>query len=94
MVCHLTKPSQPHRHLFVSFLHQIHKRGEVVIFVKDVAAAIASIRDVVNKPTSRALDVRGIPDLQPQLKPLVKNVSIPIPRQKPRNKARTRAEEG
>jgi hypothetical protein len=52
MVCHQTIPSQPHRHFFVSLPHQVHKRSEVVIFMKDVTAAIAPIQDMVNKPTS------------------------------------------
>ena len=46
-----TKPSHTHRHLFMSLLHQVHKRGKVIILVKDVAVAIAPIQDMVNKPT-------------------------------------------
>ena len=53
MVCHQTKPRQPHRHLFVSFQHQVDKRGEVFILVKDVTPAIAPVQDMVNKTTSR-----------------------------------------
>jgi hypothetical protein len=52
MVCHQTIPGQPHRYLFVSLPHQVHKRGEVIILMKDIAAAIAPIQDMVNKPTS------------------------------------------
>jgi len=52
MVCHETKTGQPHRHFFVSLPHQIHKRREVILLVKDVAAAIAPIQDMINKPTS------------------------------------------
>ena len=52
MVCHQTKPGQPHRYFLVNFLHQVHKCGEVVILVKDVTAAIAPVQDMVNKPTS------------------------------------------
>ncbi len=52
MVCRQTKSSQPHRYLFVSVPHQVHKRGEVIILMKDIAAAIAPVQDVVNKPTS------------------------------------------
>ena len=52
MVCHQTKTYQPHPHFFVSLPHQVHKRGEVVIFMKDVAAAIAPVQDMVNKSTS------------------------------------------
>ena len=37
--------------LFMSLLHQVHKRGKVIILVKDVAVAIAPIQDMVNKPT-------------------------------------------
>ena len=43
IVRHQTIPSQPHWYLFVSLPHQVHKRGEVIIFVKDVAAAIAPV---------------------------------------------------
>ena len=35
----------------MSLLHQVHKRGKVIILVKDVAVAIAPIQDMVNKPT-------------------------------------------
>jgi hypothetical protein len=45
MACHQTKSSQPHRLFFVSLPHQVHKRDEVIIFVKDVAAAIARVQD-------------------------------------------------
>jgi hypothetical protein len=34
----------------MSLPHQLHKRGKVIILVKDVAAAIAPIQDMVNKP--------------------------------------------
>jgi len=50
MVYQQTKASQPHRYLFVSLPHQVHKRGEVIILMKDVA--IAPVQDMVNKPTS------------------------------------------
>ena len=53
MVCHQTKPRQPHRHLLVSLQHQVDKRGEVVILVKDVTLAIAPVQDMVNKTASR-----------------------------------------
>jgi len=52
MVCHQTKPGQPHRHFFVSLPHQVHKRGEVIILMKDIAAAIAPVQDLVNKSPS------------------------------------------
>lgn len=52
MVCQETIPSQPHRYLFVSLPHQVHKRGEVVILMKDIAATITPVEDMVNKPTS------------------------------------------
>jgi len=52
MICHQTKPGQPHRHFLVGLPHQVHKRGEVVILVKDVTAAIAPVQDMVNKTTS------------------------------------------
>lgn len=52
MACHQTIPSQPHRQFLASLPYQVYKRGEVVIFMKDVTAAIAPIQDMVNKPTS------------------------------------------
>jgi hypothetical protein len=52
MVCHQTISSQPHRNFFVSLPHQTHKRGEVIIFMKNVTATIAPVQDMVNKPTS------------------------------------------
>ena len=52
MFCHQTKPGQPHRYFLVSFLHQVHKCGEVVILVKDVTAAIAPVQEVASKATS------------------------------------------
>jgi hypothetical protein len=52
MVCHQAKTRQPHRHLFVRLPHQVHKRREVVILMKNIAATIAPIQDMVNKPTS------------------------------------------
>ncbi|HMP71453.1 MAG TPA: hypothetical protein PKA76_19045, partial [Pirellulaceae bacterium] len=52
MVCHQTKTSQPLPYLFVSLPHQVHKRGEVIILMKDIVAAIAPVQDMVNKPTS------------------------------------------
>lgn len=63
MVCNKTKNSQPHRHLLVSLPHQVHKRGEVVILMKDILAAIAPVQYMVNKPTRDALDLRGMPEL-------------------------------
>jgi hypothetical protein len=36
----------------VSFAHQVHKRGEVVILVEDVTATIAMVHDMVDKTTS------------------------------------------
>ncbi len=52
IVCHQTKSSQPHRYLFMSLPHQVHKRGEVIILMKDIIAAIAQVQDVVNKLTT------------------------------------------
>lgn len=52
MVCHQTKPGQPHRYFLMSFPHQLHKRGEVAILVEDITAAIAPVEDMVNKTTS------------------------------------------
>ena len=49
VVCHQTIPSQPHRHFLVSLRHQAHKRGEVIIVVKNIAAAIALVQDIVKK---------------------------------------------
>ena len=52
MVCHQTKPGQPHWHFLVSLSHQVHERGEVVILVKDVTEPVATVQDMVNKTTS------------------------------------------
>jgi len=49
MVCHQTKPRQPHRHLLVSLPHQVHKRGKIVICVKNVAAAIEMIGALLSR---------------------------------------------
>ena len=43
MICHQTIPSHAHRHLFLSFPHQLHKRRKVLILVEDVTAAIPPI---------------------------------------------------
>jgi hypothetical protein len=51
VVFHETIPSQPHRHFFVSLPHT-HKRGEVIILMKDITASIAPVQDMVNGPTS------------------------------------------
>ena len=56
MDCHPTQPCRRHRHFHVSFPHQIHKRGEVVILVENVAVAIGPLQDMVNhntKPRAR-----------------------------------------
>ncbi len=63
MVCHQTKTCQPHRHVFMSFSHETHKRREVIILMKDVTASIARFRTWQTKPPRDALDVRGIPEL-------------------------------
>lgn len=52
MVRHQTKPCQPHRRLFVSLPHQVHKRGEVVVLVKDVTEAMSPVQDMADKTTS------------------------------------------
>jgi hypothetical protein len=52
MVRDETKTCQLHRHLLVSLSHKIQKRRKVIVFVKDVTAAIAPVQDMVNKPTS------------------------------------------
>jgi hypothetical protein len=36
----------------MSLPHQIHKRGEVIILLENVIAAIAPVQDMVSKPTS------------------------------------------
>ena len=54
MACQQTKPGQPHWHLLVSLPHQVHKRGKIVIFVEDIAAAIAPVQDMINKTTARS----------------------------------------
>ena len=36
----------------MSLPHQTHKRGEVIIFMKNVTATLAPVQDMVNKPTS------------------------------------------
>jgi hypothetical protein len=46
------KNLQPHGNFLVSLPHQVHKRREVIMLMKDVTAAIAPVHDMVNKPTS------------------------------------------
>lgn len=48
----------------MSLPHQVHNRGEVVILMKDIAAAIAPVQDTAKKPPRDALDVRGMPKLE------------------------------
>ena len=51
MVVHQTVPCQSHGHLLMSLPHEIHKRREVIIFVKHITATIAPVEDMVNKST-------------------------------------------
>ncbi len=70
MVCHQAKPRQPHRHFLVSLPHETHKRGEVIIRVKDVTAPITPVQDMVKKPPRDALDVCGIEAASPLPNPM------------------------
>ena len=38
MVCQQINTGQPRRHFLVSLAHQVHNRGDIVIFVKHIAA--------------------------------------------------------
>ena len=49
-ICRQTQ--SPASALFVSIPYQTHKRSEVIIIMKDDAAAIAPVQDIVNKPNS------------------------------------------
>lgn len=50
MVGHQAIAGQSHWHFFVSLSHEVHKRRKVIILVKDVAAPIAPIQDMVDVP--------------------------------------------
>ena len=54
MVCHQTKPRQPHRHFFLSLPHETNEGSEIVLVVEDIAATIAPVQDMVNIITARS----------------------------------------
>ena len=48
----------------MSLPHQVHKRGEVVILMKDIAAAITPVQDMVKKTPRDALNLRAMTELE------------------------------
>jgi hypothetical protein len=52
MVGHEAIASQSHRDLFMSLSHEVHECRKVIVLVKDVAATIAPIQDMVDVSAS------------------------------------------